>query len=381
MITKEKYKKAFDVLASSEQLYLEVDEMTNKKQKIPFMAVIAAATIAIGSLTVGAAAYLNWNNGLTKQLHIDEEQQKTLEESDMAVFGGVSSTDAGVTVTAETCITDNYYTYLSFKIEGYEVASNLQPEFEKMEVSIDGDPFFEINSSFYSGEIWDSHGRPIYEEGMIDAQEQSSNHTYVMGDGSLEYHMLLSNRFEPGYFTGKTIHVTFYNLGTVSKAQYDPAITGKWEMEWTLGENVTTQVFDMDEKLGDSGATIKKVEISPLSISILYDFPLLETWVTEYDENGEYMEYPEYEEPPYLTGLMKKDGELLMEVWGGTGTGGYSSDKAAETGEYSVVAPFLYMIDIGEVGALRFVNNKSEYGESVLHENPVEDMIYYVPLN
>ena len=73
MTNKEKYKKAFDVLASSEQISLEVENMANKKRKKSFMAITVAAVIVFGTLTVGAAAYYNWSNGLSEKLRIDEE--------------------------------------------------------------------------------------------------------------------------------------------------------------------------------------------------------------------------------------------------------------------------------------------------------------------
>ena len=75
MTNKEKYKKAFDVLASSEQISLEVENMANKKRKKSFMAITVAAVIVFGTLTVGAAAYYNWSNGLSEELRIDEEKQ------------------------------------------------------------------------------------------------------------------------------------------------------------------------------------------------------------------------------------------------------------------------------------------------------------------
>ena len=68
MTNKEKYKKAFDVLASSEQISLEVENMANKKRKKSFMAITVAAVIVFGTLTVGAAAYYNWSNGLSEEL-------------------------------------------------------------------------------------------------------------------------------------------------------------------------------------------------------------------------------------------------------------------------------------------------------------------------
>ena len=61
----------------------------------------------------------DWSQGLKEELRISEEQQNHLEANGMAAFSDASVTDAGVTVTAQQSITDNYYTYLSFKVDGY----------------------------------------------------------------------------------------------------------------------------------------------------------------------------------------------------------------------------------------------------------------------
>ena len=117
------------------------------------MAITVAAVIVFGTLTVGAAAYYNWSNGLSEELRIDEEKQKMLEDTGMAAFSEVSCTDAGVTVTAQQSITDNYYTYLSFKFEGYELEEGKEPSIENVSVTVDGSNEFSWGGSFYGGLI------------------------------------------------------------------------------------------------------------------------------------------------------------------------------------------------------------------------------------
>ena len=53
-------------------------------------------------------------------------------------FADASVTDAGITVSAQQSITDNYYTYLSFKVEGYHLEDGKQPDFENVFVTVDG---------------------------------------------------------------------------------------------------------------------------------------------------------------------------------------------------------------------------------------------------
>ena len=47
MTNKEKYKKAFDVLAASEKISLEVDQMKNKKQTSNYKKSVATAVAAL----------------------------------------------------------------------------------------------------------------------------------------------------------------------------------------------------------------------------------------------------------------------------------------------------------------------------------------------
>ena len=58
MTNREKYKKAFDVLAASEKISLEVDQMENKKQKSNYKRTIAAAIAVLVLVTAaGSGVY------------------------------------------------------------------------------------------------------------------------------------------------------------------------------------------------------------------------------------------------------------------------------------------------------------------------------------
>ena len=58
MTNKEKYKKAFDVLAASEKISLEVDQMKNKQQKSNYKRSITAAIAVLVLVTAaGSGVY------------------------------------------------------------------------------------------------------------------------------------------------------------------------------------------------------------------------------------------------------------------------------------------------------------------------------------
>ena len=77
--------------------------------------------------------------------------RKIFRQMEWQPFADASATDAGVTVSAQQSITDNYYTYLSFKVEGYRLEDGKQPDFENVSVTVDGKQDFSSGSSFYSG--------------------------------------------------------------------------------------------------------------------------------------------------------------------------------------------------------------------------------------
>ena len=135
-----------------------------RKCRKRYMVIALAATLAVGTATA-YAAYTGWSKGLKEELRISEDQQNHMEENGMAAFSDATVTDAGVTVTAQQSITDNYYTYLSFKIDGYSVEQGVQPDFETISVTVDGQDDFSWGGSFYNGMISDENGMAVHADG------------------------------------------------------------------------------------------------------------------------------------------------------------------------------------------------------------------------
>ncbi len=255
----------------------------------------------------------------------------------MAAFSDASATDAGITVSAQQSITDNYYTYLSFKVEGYHLEDGKQPDFENVSVTVDGKQDFSSGSSFYSGIVSDNDGMAVYADGsaLETTEDGKIIEHYVMDDGSMEYHMVLAKSDEKGYFIGKKLHVEFKNLGTVAKAEYFPDITGKWDLDMTLGGADTSTIIQTDEKIGDTGLTLTSVELSPVSIRVSYDA----------DQEAQ------VEEVPMPTGLVLKDGTKLEGVYGGPGSSGMDGSK------YICTYAFERVIDPDQVAAVLIPKN------------------------
>lgn len=291
--------------AKAENEKIVVYATKTKRLKKKYAVLALTAVLAVGTVSV-YAAYTNWSKGLKEELRVTDDQQENLQTNGMAAFSDASATDAGITVSAQQSITDNYYTYLAFKVEGYDLKEGQQPDFENVSVTVDGKQDFSSGSSFYSGIVSGNDGMAVYADGsaLETTEDGRIIEHYVMDDGSLEYHMVLAKSDEKGYFIGKKLHVEFENLGTVDKAEYTPDITGKWELDMTLGGADTSTIIQTDEKIGDTGLTLTSIELSPVSIRVAYDGATA-------DQGAE---------TPMITGLVFKDGTRIEGIYGGPGS-------------------------------------------------------------
>ena len=340
-----------------------------KKSRKKYMVAALIATMTVGAVSA-YAAYTNWSHGMKEELRISEEQQKNLEANGMAAFSDASVTDAGVTVTAQQSITDNYYTYLSFKVEGYSVEKGVQPDFETISVTVDGQDV-SWGGRFYDGMISGDDGMLVNADGAAPETEADGSmiENYVMDDGSLEYHMILKSH-EKGFFTGKQLHVELENLGTVAKAQYFPDIEGNWILDMTLGGADTAKYIETNEKLGDTETIVTGVELSPVSMRITYDFPKTEPQMEEFeDENGEIQTVAWPAQPPFAFGIRLKDGTVMKYISAGSESTGYTSEEGQE---YVVSFPLDRVIDPDQVETVLFSEYDEENGKQLTYEVPLK---------
>ena len=340
-----------------------------KKSRKKYVAAALIATMTVGAVSA-YAAYTNWSHGMKEELRISEEQQKNLEANGMAAFSDASVTDAGVTVTAQQSITDNYYTYLSFKVEGYSVEKGVQPDFETISVTADGQDV-SWGGRFYDGMISGDDGMVVNADGSAPETEADGSmiENYVMDDGSLEYHMILKSH-EKGFFTGKQLHVELENLGTVAKAQYFPDIEGSWILNMTLGGADTAKYIETNEKLGDTETIVTGVELSPVSMRVTYDFPKTEPRMEEFeDENGEIQTIAWPAQPPFAFGIRLKDGTVMKYISAGSESTGYTSEEGQE---YVVTFPLDRVIDPDQVEAVLFREYDEESNEHLTYEVPLK---------
>lgn len=351
-----------------------------RKHRRKILATVFAAALAVCTVTAGAAVYMNWSRGMEEELRVTKEQKQTAEESGLAAFPKQSVTNNGVTVTAQQSIVDNYYGYLSFKVEGYTLEQGEEPGFVGIGVLVDGEAVT-WSGSFYDGLISGDDGKAVLADGspVPLAEDGSFLISYVQEDGSLEYRINMSANGEKGGFFHKPIHVEFRDLGTYKGKAEDiqTEVEGTWAFDWVLEGDDSVYSTECSAPLGDTGAVVTGAEISPISIKAIYDFPRETVTEIGYHESQEEVdgemrqisepfEYTHYTEPPVLAGVKLKDGTLLPYLYMGPGQEGYTDEK---TDQYVSMFAVDRILDVEEVQSLLFKKSSPDgEGEYVLKE-------------
>ena len=368
----EAFKKIYAECESGEK---NTENIQPKRYHTKRITVLAAAVAALCAVTA-AAAVVRWSHSLSDGLQVSEEQMKQLESNGMNTFVEQPCTVNGVTVTAVQSITDNYYTHIAFKVEGFELEEGEEPGFGNIKVTVDGEQDFGYSAGFWDGLVADNEGNPVTLDGEGLKTDENGNiiTNYVMDDGSLEYQMILANDVkEAGYFIGKNIHVELENLGVYTgKLDHTTKVEGNWVFDWTLGGADTTRVCEMDYALEDTGATVKRLEISPISVIAEYDFPrqiVVEECIEEDRTSGT---FERYTEPPAVKGVKLKDGTVIKYLYGGPGSGGYDGDTG---NTYRSKEAADRIIDPDEVESVLFLKNYTQW------QDPETPEFIEVPLN
>lgn len=335
----------------------------------------AAAVLTLGAVSVGAAVYLRWSKSLSEGLQVTDEQKQVLETTGMAVVyedETLSVTDQGITVSLEQSMADNYFAYLIFRVEGYEVEPEQQPGFERCEVLLDGSdgrnpqgaPSFTADGNFYNGLIMGSDGSVVRADGKPWEKDENGNDVivsdYVMDDGSMEYWIILDSQGNKGSFLDKQVHVELTNLGTLAKASYYPDVEGSWSFDFQLTGSDKVRTADLDMPLGDTGVTVTHVEVSPISAYIEY-----ESWTGIYHDlfSGEF------------PGLKMKDGTVYPLLWLEPGISGNVSMGNQCVSNFS----FDRVIDPEQVEGIVFLKQSDDPNEAFSSMTDEEDY-YLVPL-
>ena len=262
-----------------------------------------------------------------------------------------------------------------FKIEGYALEDGKEPIFEGIGVMVNGSYDVSYGGSFYNGVHYDDEkGIFVYDADGSSAEDADGTvmERFADEDGSLEYILRIfpsGVKGEP--LSGSTAHIVFCNLGTIyNKVECKTDLEAEWAFDISLQGSDQVRNVTLSEPLGDSGATVISAEISPISITINYDFPIKEVAIEGVDENGNPIMASVNEQPPELTGVRLKDGTLLP----GTLNAGMTTwDESMKICIASHAANRI--LDTKQIDALLFIK---EYPDT--NRRPTAEELYIVPI-
>ncbi len=152
----------------------------------------------------------------------------------------------------------------------------------------------------------------------------------------MEYFIQASAVGENDSLLGKTIHVDFKNMGTLSKAEFAPAVEGNWNFAISLSDVSSSQNIKVGQKVEGTGFTMENIEISPISMKVNYS--VREAPSEHEDDLG----------IPEVKGVVFKDGTNIPYLVGGSRLGYTDSSKS---NAYQI-AGYNRVIDVDEIAAL-----------------------------
>lgn len=309
----------------------EKNDLHNIKRNRKTMLLVAAAVLMLAGLTVSAGA--KWSVVMSKKWQAEESLKEQLQDEGAVSYAMQSQTQNGVTITAEQSIADHYSVFLAFRVEGFLLEEGLTPDFEALQVTVDG-----VDGVNYSA-------------GFLDEP-------MILEDGGMSYWISMTEA-ERGWALGKDIHVELTNLrgckDDTGEADEDSRVYGTWHFDWNLQGTDSMREWTGTMPLGDSGAVICLVELSPISGYVEYDWPRQRETRQAVGANGEPVEISRLVRAPRMCGVRLEDGTEYRYLFNGDGSEGYKTEDQASTLYYACRGNER-IIDPDRVTALFFEN-------------------------
>lgn len=345
------------ILEKTKKAYQKEGHYMKSKKKL--VVISLAATLALGT-TAFAASYLNWSNGFLSSLHISKNQSEALQDNQLVTMPAVSDTHDGITVSTQQCLFDGNALHLSFYVEGYELDETIEPELEYINILFDDKEAHNYDWSFFNGIDWTDRNNPVMADGTPVKEDEDGNYirNYRIADGKMEINLNMypvddnGKRLSEKDLEGKKITVLMQNFGDK---------TGKWTLEWNLGSFEKGTEFTLNEKLGDSNATVTSVVLYQASAIVNYHFPKTIIPITGFDEYGNEIETTDFVEAPTMIGVKLKDGTVYTDLQNG-GSFGYENDN-----DEKCVARinFSRIIDVKEIESLLFLKENENFIQNI----------------
>ncbi len=328
-----------------------------KKGRVAKRTLLVAALIAVlvlGTLTVAVAAFRgSLSEGLKNLFHISAEQEEELlgredgliyivdtEEMDTTAIGEresnqdssqeesrqvLSDTHQGITVSLKETMIDACYANIVLRVDG--IPKELEDQLDVLNL-----------------ELWVA-GESLHSGGAKE---------FVMENGSREiviYQNMANNR-QPGWHLGQEIELIWEDMELyLGDGKRQMIAEDTWKLKWTLEGSDQTMSLQMNAPLGETGAILREITISPISVYVVYDFERkTESFITKEGNVGN-----EVKAPPLPQGVILKDGTEYSSAISGGSEGHYGD----QTEQYMVVRKWRYLMDPDEIESVIFLDEKT----------------------
>lgn len=319
----------------------------SKKQRTWKKSVAAAAIciLALSGITVTAATLSGWNQDVAKRFQADEKKQKMLSYKKVTVPVEAQAENGGYTIKLEQTLSSNRYMYFYFTItapEGQTISNDLG--FKEVSLLVDGEDF---SDDKYMG----SYCSGVPDEESLQEDWNSS---------SIHYEFWI--QLEGENLSGKTMTARFKDMQfgtTQDEANMVQGPTGTWDVSWKMDYESSEQEFKVEQKLDKDDITVKKITLSPISISVDYDWKRVKKTVSViYEDGTEGTMERDVDPPVWAEALKLKDGTVEELDTSGMGEFGFvSQDEEEDT--YRISYGCGKVIDVDNVVSVIFHSDES----------------------
>ena len=296
------------ILAGLSGTTVDKEGIKMKKIRSRRIMVLAAALAALVGTTAVASGLFTWNKKAVENFgNPSKEEQDAMTMEGTAREQTVSATDAGITITAKQTVQDKNILYILLEIQSDEAVIDGNGMFDNPDANgaYDGTPWMqtEDNHEFSNISAGFTPDTPAYAElsrqGYYEIKAiKSMNQAWASDSATLRF-------TEYSYYT-------YENGDTVPHS-----IRGDWELSIPLGEDtkLETKCYEPGQKIDLSGVpvTVKRVELSPLSLSLAFDLDDLNRLQEELYAGKDDIYIQEVE----CSGFLDKDGKELECRTGG----------------------------------------------------------------
>lgn len=310
---------------------------------------LAATCLAFALLAVGGTvgAYSIWNHFEENRYGITEQNKNTLKKEKILDEKNLKVTQNGVTVECVETVASGPYAHVLLKVTVPETVS-LSQDIGFDEISALENTKFDVQCN--AGLSMD---RETFEE-MVDHKNGVFYYEFTLRTCEQQ----LEGEKNPNTtWDGQVLNLQLKNIAQFHHADVEKfLVKGTWNLDIPMKASDEIRSYQTETALS-CGAAVKKIELSPISIKVIYDKPRKEIKIPVEEDGKETIDYfTEYESPDVPTHYELKDG-TKKEIELSMGSEGYLDENS---NQFVMDFAVEKILDLKNITAVYFGKEKVE---------------------